>query len=351
MIHQSPNWGTDTAYVYYTIHNIDDTDTSKPAKLKMYWTFGGPHGADWEIAWQDIAGNRFYNNDPNSGPAYQQTYPYGDFINEIPIEVPSIAPGDSIRAYFVWTDFPNPLRYYDFKSGAYNYSNPRPMCLLARVETCRQDSFGMSYKEIAATRQNIINNRKIVGGNTHVTNLDSVLGKKEVGLTVRRFSGDDDPVRLKLYEVGSCGFATHGTVKAILSDALWEAWRDGGYIGSNYSIDSYGILSVTNLTGFELGNIDLDPDSVETITFEFGLSSRPISPLNCRYAFVQYQGESASPYGTFLMDINTIGGPGSSESTRHINEEHASEEDTLIGFVNKQETIKIDSSVDNEQVI
>jgi len=350
LIHQTPDWGNDTAYVYYTIHNIDDTDTSKPAKLKMYWTSGGPHGADWEIAWQDVAGNRFYNDDSNNGPAYQQTYPYGDFINEIPIEVPSIAPGDSIRNYFVWTAFPNPLRYYDFTSGAYNYSNPRPMCLLARVETCPQDSFGMSYKEIAATRQNIINNRKIVGRNTHVTNLDSVLGKKEVGLTVRRFAGDDDPVRLKLYEVGSCGFATYGTIKAVLSDALWEAWKDGGYSGSGYLIDSYGILSVSSISAFELGNIALDSDSVETINFEFELNTLPISPLNCRYAFAQFQGESLNPYGTFLMDVNTIGGPGSEESTIPIKQEEASEEDSLRVYNGAPQTIKNDSNA-NEKVI
>src|SRR5690606_23927608 len=174
-----------------------------------------------------------------------------------PIEIPAIAPGDSIRSYYVWTTFPNPLRYYVFRNGNYDYPNPRPMCLLARVETCPQDSFGMSSKEIPATRQNIINNRKIVGRNTHVTNVYYQQGKKQVPLTVRRFVGDDEPIRLALEEVGSCGFASFGTVKAVLSDALWEAWGNGGYVGSGYSIDSYGILSVTSLSGFELGNIYL----------------------------------------------------------------------------------------------
>ena len=307
--HLSPNWGTDTAYVYYTIHNVGTLDSSKPAKLKMYWTSGGPNGADWSLAWQDVVGNRFRNLDTNSA-VYDSIYPYGDFINEIPIEVPSIAPGDSIRDYFMWTDFPNPLRYYVLQNDTPSYANTRIMCLLARVETCPQDSFGLARQETSATRQNIINNSRIVGRNTHITNLGWTEGKKEAPLTVRRFAGDDDPLRVTFEEVGTCGFGSYGRVKAVLSDALWEAWRDGGYVGSGYSIDSYGILSVTNLSDFEVGNIELDPDSVALLTFEFELTSNPFTTLNCRYAVAQYQGESSTtPYGTFVINVNAIGEP------------------------------------------
>lgn len=349
--HEIPDWGTDTAYVYYTIHNIGTQDSSKPAKLKMYWTSGGPHGADWEIAWKDATGNRFQNLDPTNDSAYLNWYPYGDFINEIPIEVPSIAPGDSIRDYFMWTDFPNPYRYYVWQNGNRHYPNPRIMCMLARIETCPEDSFGLSYKEVAATRQNIINNRKIVGRNTSVNNIFWHQGKKEVPLTVRRFDGDDEPIRLELQEVGTCGFASYGSVKAVLSDALWEAWRDGGYAGSGYSIESYGVLEVTDLSDFEVRNIELDPDSVSLITFEFELTSNPFIVLNCRYAFAQYQGNTnLTPYGTFVLDVKAIGEPFQGGQIKEEEDPLATGQDSLVGMDNggEMELMEQDKEVDAE---
>ncbi len=315
--HEIPDWGnSDTAFVYYTIRNIDSVHTSKPAKLKLYWTSGGPNGADWTIAWSDTTGNRFQNLDPASGLFYGNWYPYGDRINEIPIEVPPIDPGDSIRDYFIWTTYPNPMRYYTFQNGQYVYNNPRMMCLLARIETCPLDSFGMSFKETNATRQNIINNRKIVGRNSFVRNQLGLFGKKDFPLTIRRFGGDTNPIKLSLEEVGNCGFTSYGTIRAIASDGLWQAWADGGYSGSGFSIESANVLVITDISDFEISNIDLPADSVSLLRFEFELTSKPPVTLNCRYVAAQYQGNYAViPYGSFVMDLEALGGPVSVERT------------------------------------
>jgi len=337
-----PDWGSDTAvYVYYTIRNADNSDTSKPAKLKMYWTSGGPNGADWPIAWRDVIGNRFVNLDPGNDSAYLNTYPYGDLINEIPIDVPPIAPGDSIRTYFKWNSFPNPLRYYTKVNGSYVYDNPRIMCLLARIETCPLDSFGMSYKEISATRQNIINNRKIVGRNMTVTNLHWVYGKKDnFPLTVRRFEGDDEPIRLVLAQVGTCSFGSFGRIRVTLSDNLWDAWVAGGYTGSGYSIVSTNILEVTNISAFEIRNIDLDPGYVESMDVEYELTSNPLGSYSCQFTLAQYQGNSApDPYGAYLMGVNFQGVPdiGIGGKVEKPEEKNATVPDSVSTFNEQQE--------------
>jgi hypothetical protein len=72
----------------------------------------------------------------------------GSEINPIAINLPNIKSGDSIRDYIKWDyNIPKPTWFIkddNLKDSVWPTAN---ICLLARIQTCDEPEFGMSYKE------------------------------------------------------------------------------------------------------------------------------------------------------------------------------------------------------------
>ena len=295
-------------YVHYRIKNRSTQDTSKPAELYMFWTFAQT-GERWPTAWIDAPGNRFLNMDASNQDLYMNEYPMGDSINNVPIYIPAILPLHEHRDSFKWenVDVPNPSRYYSTQGPSLIYKNEADICLLARIETCHEDSFGLFRKETEHALVNMKNNNNIVGRNTKLINLTGQLFKHEVELSVREFQNDQATVRVKLVQAVASPYSVYGEVRVFLNNELWNAWVAGGYQGTGYTVVQNNELLVTNLSNFELAGINLLPDSFGNMRVVFTLLNVPSFNISTKFYVSQHVGSAPPPIGGFIIDVNVTG--------------------------------------------
>jgi hypothetical protein len=151
-------------FIYYTVRN-KGKDTAKNGKLFLYWTWGGTK-EEWSKNWTNNPDNLFTNGDK----PYNQ-YPMGGLITTTPINLPPIPPNgvghkDSVKDYYQWTvDVPKPTWYYPWSKGDTTHHNRANICLLARIQTCDDPPYGMTYKEKKDILYNVGSNNNIVTRN------------------------------------------------------------------------------------------------------------------------------------------------------------------------------------------
>jgi hypothetical protein len=170
--HENPEHSIyDPNFLYVKVRNRGNENTI-PTPLYLYWTFASINGEAWDLAWLDIPENQFQHYYSNGNPIPNWTFPLGSRINDTPIMVPSIAPGDSMIIAHSWFP-PSPDWYYkrgSNKEKVGSYGDKINVCVLARLEECEVYPHRMAFDEIFDdhVKYNAINNNNIITRNLWV---------------------------------------------------------------------------------------------------------------------------------------------------------------------------------------
>lgn len=146
-------------YIYYTVRNRG-TDPAIGGKLYLYWTWAGT-GEQWPIKWKYSSENMF------PSPYTGVLHPMGSEITVSPIDLPTIASGDSIRNYVKWEyNVPKPTWFLTSHPSSVSIYPAANICLLARIQTCEEPDFGLSFRENNNLHYNVIGNNNIATRNS-----------------------------------------------------------------------------------------------------------------------------------------------------------------------------------------
>ncbi len=239
------------------VHALVRNKGSQPAlggKLYLYWTIGST-GEKWTDDWTDRKYQNYYFNpdsinvQPNGG-----WYPKGGEINTLPITIGTIAPGDSVMIHYEWKNIPNPIWYKNLSQTENFGAKKLGVCLLARIETCEEPDYGMTYKEVKPVQRNVYKNNNIVTRNLWVRYLGDIVpigpqtntrtnGNKfkdyigtrnlvEGGVTILKNMKDVLTSTKICVELSDVAYLTKADMFIVLSDKLMDAWKQGG---SHYS--------------------------------------------------------------------------------------------------------------------
>lgn len=165
-VHESPEYKQYSSnYVMVKVRNRG-SDTTLNTPLYLYWTYASINGERWDQAWLNIPSNQYVNSS-------NDTFPMGSRINDTAINVPPIAPGDSVILSYPWYP-PNPASY-DSVDARIN------VCFLARLEECSVYPHKMAVDEEFGTHviTNVSNNNNIATKNMWVS--DDVKGNTPGG--------------------------------------------------------------------------------------------------------------------------------------------------------------------------
>ena len=313
--HQNPNYNpTDSNYVFFRIRNRG-IDTSLGGELYLYWTKLAM-GERWDIDWTTNSSNVRVNQ--CSGVNYLSTFPMGGEINTTPIQIPPIAPGGEYINKVKWLA-PNPY-WYCVKQKILGIRvsltpDSVDVCLLGRIVTCQQDSFGLTRKEVQNIKPNVYHNNNIVTKNLKVTNLNQIVRTPPptwVGVRNPDASVTCSDIRLP----ANTGFSSAGDVIIHLDEDLLSSWQSGGLSGSGFTMIDSSILKVIPNQTFVLSNICLTGDQYANIGVQFSLDSTYSYSSEEKYHFTigQYAPQTTNILGAVNFDVNlTMEGQDSTE--------------------------------------
>lgn len=247
-----PNYGEKRNYIHAMVRNRGTT-TAIGGRLYLYWTLAAT-GENWPFNWVSSQNNQHFNNDSafNKNKGY---FPMGGQINDSPINLPNINNGDSIIIPYLWKNIPNPDWYYPITPRGKINGKEVNICILGRIETCEESTFGMKFPEVISTHGNAANNNNIAtrnlwviylfpephtgGGTGGMEDFDEEfklhIGVRpliEGGLTwVKNLIGSPQ-YRSICFNVSNSAFLIKADAYISLDDHLLASWIDGGSISS-----------------------------------------------------------------------------------------------------------------------
>lgn len=151
--HQELNTMLDTNWVNVTIRNRQNNPISG-AKLRLYWTWGST-SETWTRNWTKNDSNYIKKGNNDS-------FLMGSEINFVDIDLPPISRNQIYKVVYPWTNFPRE-GWYDL-SNTFNTEKIN-VCLLARIITCNNAPYGMTFAEGKDVIKNIKNNNNIISRN------------------------------------------------------------------------------------------------------------------------------------------------------------------------------------------
>ncbi len=151
--HQDLNTLLDTNWVNVTIRNRQNNPITG-AKLRLYWTWGSTNET-WTRNWTKNDSNYIKKGNNDS-------FLMGSEINFVDIDLPTISRNQFYKVVYPWTNFPRE-GWYDL-SNTFN-SERINVCLLARIITCNNAPYGMTFAEGSDVIKNIKNNNNIISRN------------------------------------------------------------------------------------------------------------------------------------------------------------------------------------------
>ncbi len=269
-IHENPDYDTANAnLLYYRVRN-DGVDTTKGGEeLYLYWTLAGL-GEKWPDKWTDNPSN--YYNHLCSGSLYGNSYPEGGEINSIPIPLPPIPPGGEIIDTISWFP-PNPYWYCVNVNGSPQFPTEKGICLLARIQTCDLDSFGMTRKEGSLIGPNVRNNNNIVTKNITVTNFNNIKKSGNTNWITFRNVNSDDPCDTVRFTALDPSYFLAGSVTIYIDDYLLAGWQTGGATGSGFTLIDSNTFTVSSSVPFVLDNVCVDDTTNANIGVKFDIDS------------------------------------------------------------------------------
>jgi hypothetical protein len=253
--HQNPI-GNAVNYVYVRVRNRG-CGTAASGQVKLYWAKASS-GLGWPSPWDGSV----------TSPALM-----GNFIDAKPTGSIS-ASGYTILEY-EWTA-PNPADYSSFGADKAHF------CLLSRIETSPTAPFGMTSPETSNLGANVKNNNNIVWKNITVAEPDA--GGRAGKALIGNFSKES-----KLYRVlfestkGEPNIFEHGTVRATLSERLYQVWEAGGFKGEGIERSDRQLEIILLKDGAFLDNLKLDKNQFAVVTVLFQPNQKTTS--GGRYVF------------------------------------------------------------------
>lgn len=295
--HQLPTNTLDSNWVYATIRNRG-SQPIKSAKVFLYWSWGST-GEWWDENWTENPANMIIS--PNG----LGIFPMGGEINKKGYDIDSIAPGDSIRIAVPWRKVPQ-LDWYDLTKTFWR--DRINICLLARIQTCQTDPFGITFKEVVNVRRNAYKNNNIAIKNTfvvhlfpppinpwqtgndhggdgeHLTTRDNIVNGGTI--RVRNQSDAADVIKICV-NLKQSTYLTKANAFIELDPELYAAWVAGGsvssgllhIVGRTYKLTSTNacLSNISVAAGFEdnvrllYGYRDIKDRFSDNVIFDFAL--------------------------------------------------------------------------------
>ncbi|MEN9702046.1 MAG: hypothetical protein RIR55_1388, partial [Bacteroidota bacterium] len=257
-------------YIYYTVRNRG-IDTAKNGKLYLYWTWAGT-GEEWSRKWK-YGSNNMYTS-PNTG----FKHPMGSEINKIAINLPNINPGDSTAPNYVKWDYnvPKPTWFIKDDDTTDNIWPTANICLLARIQTCEEPEFGMTYKENKSLHYNVIGNNNIVTRNCWLRflnkprNLDYVKPIKEdiethdAGTTVISSVHDTITKYKVCINIVNTDYLSKANLYIEMDTQFKNNWILGGGFSNGFSWVQDNIFKVTSSNAC-IDSVIFEPELIGTI--------------------------------------------------------------------------------------
>jgi hypothetical protein len=273
----------------------------------------------------NIPSNRFWN------PYKSAWFAKGGKINNTPISIPALAPGEVHYVSYLWdtTTTPKAENYFKtvkFKFGSLyiNTINKFPknqsICLLARMPECTMFGAGMTFPETPNTSENCRLNNKIAA---KVRNLSYLKPPPYTAVIA-----NDHPiiVRNPLDSIAAditIGFRAIDSlvtnivdVVATLDSVLEQQWSTGGMLGYGFTQIEPNRLLITDVVNFRIEKITLDTAQEGAIYFDFYQKLTPTGPGTTDYTFDVWQKSNldSMPQGFVQIVLNAptyiIGGGG-----------------------------------------
>lgn len=260
--HENPVYHTTNPnYMYVRVRNIgcvaSPNNNPDSASLWLYWTVAST-GEKWPNDWN---GSTTLNN-----------LAAGGIITPNGISIPSILPGKDTILSHSW--FPPKPQDYDSLSGILDRID---VCGLARIQTAFTSPYGMTFPEVAATKENVLNNNKVVTRNFVLINLSTTPTPSTYKTVVVVGNTKNTPKtytiqmatenQLQPYIAGHLG--SYMVVTIQMRD-LYDLWDAGGKMGNptGYN-DDLKTIDWNMEQPLRLENISFDPGEQMYIILEF----------------------------------------------------------------------------------
>ena len=260
----------ETNYIHAMIRNRG-TQTAQNGKLYLYWTLGAT-GEHWPLNWNDFRYQNYHFNPDSALNQFGGFYPMGGKINIDPIELPDINPNDSQIISHLWHNVPNPDWYYPITPRRKYNGKEANICILARIETCEESTYGMKFPEVVNTHENAANNNNIATRNLWVYYMipeprpyDTIrdglfsgandifkahIGSRPIfegGLTWVKSMSDTSMLRDICFNVSNSDFLNKADVYFSVNNLLLDAWIAGGEISSGLQRIGSDVFRLTSV--------------------------------------------------------------------------------------------------------
>ena len=200
-----PSGDAPNNYIHAMIKN-KGSDSAKGGYLYFYWTVGAT-GEKWPLNWTNkqirtYTGSsyitnyvNYHNNSDSLNNGDFGYFPLGAQINAEPIALPAIKNGDSVLLSYRWDRIPKAEWYKGIRTDQHKGIN---ICLLARIQTCDETPFGMTYPEVENVKVNAQNNNNIVTRNWWINFMSPINGNNGKGGTDEGSENDEQGEQLKI---------------------------------------------------------------------------------------------------------------------------------------------------------
>ena len=257
--HDTTNW------INVTIRN-NGPDSSEQARLYLHWTWAST-SEEWPLNWLNTPSNQFHNQITNND------YPQGGRINHVPIYIKKLGPGDTLNINYLWdtAEVPKPGWYHHQVGNFYVHNDHIGVCFLARIETCDDSAYGMTYPEGTRLQPNAYKNNNVVSHNTVQSNLyapGTIRAPAAIWLPIR--NGWNTTVLTDIgLDFNDADYFNYSEVIAFLDDDLLAKWVQAGQTGSGYTLLSPNTLLIDNPATFTLTGLSFGVGEDAHIGFYF----------------------------------------------------------------------------------
>ncbi|MBX7206030.1 MAG: zinc-dependent metalloprotease [Bacteroidia bacterium] len=264
---------TPIGYAKVQVKNTGST-TSPAQKVVVHWTIASTLEL-WPKHWLSTPDNIFVN-----GP---DTFFRGGVIDTVVIG--PMTAGSTQVIVLPW-EVPNPAWY-----GVSGIDSSLMVCLLARIITCDEKPYGMTFPEGLVTATNVRNNRKIITRNFHV--VDTASGDMQGKPWVGNYLNQNSHVAFNL-KAKSCNYFDYGVVEVVLDTPLSQAWYVNGAHGSGFTVVDDYTIRITDSCDVWMTDVAFAPNEEDHIKIHFVTdeSYERTSPMSFDFEFYQYHQDS-----------------------------------------------------------
>ena len=301
------------AYIHTIIRN-KGTDTSRGGKLFLYAGLAGSN-AHWDFSFSNVAQSHLVGSSWNINYLFNHQSPFtpltfGTPVNAEGIEIPRIAPGDSVVLTYNWNHAPEHFKVNSVKhpsAGINVFTGKNTITYLARIENCEEEPHNMTYEEeffpnhnTLSVYNNIRNNSRIAAIHSHKLPMK---GPRSASTDLAKLPDQWNlvpndysvPYKMVLNSDSTNHFFNTAEMYVYFDQNLWDAFVLGGYVGSGYTIIADGVFKIDTLVPVFWENISLAEDSVGYMGYSLHYKSGSVlsgSPVDQLFGVEFYQADA-----------------------------------------------------------